>query len=104
MRKIMILVLCGFIFIGSGCSRNTVSLQDENADSRFPVIVYLETKGKIVAVMSGYGRTIYTVTAKDGEILGEELSERELQAKLPEIYHLVKTSYTGEESKIWAGE
>jgi hypothetical protein len=68
------------------------------------VIVYLQTRGEIVSVMSGYEGAIYNVTAKDGEVLGKELFEQELQAKLPEIYHLVKTSYTGEESKIWAGE
>jgi hypothetical protein len=104
MRKIIILVLCWFVFVSSGCSWHTVSLQTENTETKFPVIVYLETRGEVVAVMSGYKGTIYTVTAKDGEILGEELSEQELQAELPEIYRLVKTSYTGEEGKIWAGE
>ncbi len=104
MRKIIILVFCWFIFIGSGCSQHSVSLQTENVDNRFPVIVYLETRDEVVAVMSGYEGTIFTVTAKDGKILGKELSEQELQVKLPDIYRLVKTSYTSEEGKIWAGE
>jgi hypothetical protein len=53
MRKIMILVLCWFVFVSSGCSRHTVSLQTENTETKFPVIVYLETRGEVVAVMSG---------------------------------------------------
>jgi hypothetical protein len=55
--------------------------------------------------MSGYEGAVYTVTTRDGMILGKHLSEQELQVKLPEIYHFVKTSYAGGQrgSVIWAG-
>ena len=106
MRKIVILVFCWLIFIGSGCSERSVSLRTEITEDELPVIVYLKTRNEVVTVMSGYEGTIYTVTTKDGETLGEELSEQQLQVKLPDIYHLVKTSYADVEkcSAIWAGE
>jgi hypothetical protein len=55
--------------------------------------------------MSGYEGPVYTVTTRDGGILGKDLSERELQVKLPDIYHFLKTSYAddGKGSAIWAG-
>jgi len=55
--------------------------------------------------MSEYEGPVYTVTRKDGRILGKQLSEQELQVKLPNIYHFVKTSYADGEkgSVIWAG-
>jgi len=55
--------------------------------------------------MSGYEGPVYTVTTRKGEILGKHLSEQELQVKLPNIYHFLKTSYADDEkvSAIWAG-
>jgi hypothetical protein len=80
-------------------------VQTENTESKLPVIVYLETRNEVVSIMSGYEGPVYTVTTKDGRILGEHLSEHELQVELPNIYHFLKTSYADGEkgSVIWAG-
>jgi hypothetical protein len=69
------------------------------------VIVSLETRNEVVSIMSGHGGLIYTVTTKDGRILGQNLYEQELQLKLPNIYHLLKTSYAddGRRGVAWAG-
>ncbi len=105
MRKIVILILCWLILIGSGCGERSGRVQTGNLEDNLPVIVYLETRNEVVSIMSGYEGPFYTVTTREGKILGKDLSERELQVKLPNIYHFVKTSYAGDDkcSVIWAG-
>ena len=105
MRKIVILILCWLMLIGSGCSEQSGRVQTENLEDKFPVIVSLETRNEVVSIMSGYEGPVYTVTTRDGGILGKDLSEQELQEKLPNIYHFLKTSYAddGKGRAIWAG-
>jgi len=105
MRKIVILILCWLVFIGSGCGEQSGRVQPESPECKLPVVVYLETRNEVVSIMSGYEGAVYTVTTKDGRILGKQLSEQELQVKLPNIYRFLKTSYAdGEKGRaIWAG-
>ena len=105
MREIVIFILCWLIFIGSGCGVQSGRVQTENTKDNFPVIVYLKTRNEVISIMSGYEGAVYTVTTKDGRILGRHLTEQELQVKLPNIYHFLKTSYADDEkgSAIWAG-
>ncbi|MHA2315609.1 MAG: hypothetical protein ACXACF_10090 [Candidatus Hermodarchaeia archaeon] len=105
MREIVILILCWLILIGSGCGEQSVRVQSENLEDRLPVIVTLGMRNEVVSIMSGYEGPVYTVTTREGEILGKHLSEQELQVKLPNIYHFVKTSYADDEKgcAIWAG-
>ena len=105
MRKIVILILCWLILIGSGCGEQSVRVQTGNLEDNLPVIVSLETRNEVVSIMSGYEGPVYTVTTKDGRILGKYFTEQELQVKLPSIYHFVKTSYADDEKccAIWAG-
>jgi hypothetical protein len=105
MRKIVILILCGLTLIGSGCGEQSGRVQTENLEDNLPVIVSLEMRNEVVSIMSGYVGAVYTVTTKDGRILGKDLTEQELQVKLPNIYHFLKTSYADDEkgSMIWAG-
>ena len=105
MRTIVILILCWLILIGSGCGKQPWRVQTENPEDKLRVIVYLETRNEVVAIMSGYEGPVYTVTTRDGRILGKYLSEQELQVKLPNIYHFLKTSYADDDkgSAIWAG-
>ena len=105
MQKIVIFILCWLILIGSGCGEQSGRVQAGNPEDKLPVIVYLETRTEVVSIMSGYEGVVYTVMTKDGRILGKHLSEQELQVKLPNIYHFVKTSYADGERDcvIWAG-
>lgn len=105
MQKIVIFIFCWLILLGSGCGEQPVRVQTENLGDKLPVIVSLETRNEVVSIMSGYEGPVYTVTTRDGEILGEQLSGQELQVKLPNIYHFLKTSYADGEkgSMIWAG-
>ena len=105
MRKIVILIVCGLMLIGSGCGEQSVRVQTGNLEDNLTVIVSLETRNEVVSIMSGYEGPVYTVTTRDGRILGKNLSENELQVKLPNIYRFLKTSYAdGEKGRaIWAG-
>ena len=82
MRKIVILILCWLILIGSGCGEQSVHVQTGNLEENLPIIVSLETRNEVVSIMSGYEGPVYTVTTREGEILGKHLSEQELQVKL----------------------
>ncbi len=105
MRKIVILILCWLVLRGSGCGVQSGLVQTENLEDNLPVIVSLETRNEVVSIMSGYEGPVYTVTTREGRIIGKNLSENELQVKLPNIYHFLKTSYADDEkgSVIWAG-
>ncbi len=105
MRKIVILIHCWLILIGSGCGKQSGRVQTESPEDKLQVIVYLEMRNEVVTVMSGYEGAVYTVTTKEGRILGKHLCEQELQVKLPNIYRFLKTSYAdGEKGRaIWAG-
>jgi len=73
--------------------------------SKLPVIVRLKTKNEVVTILSGQTEPLYNVTTKDGKILAEHLSEKQLQKNLPGIYRLLKTSYADNPNNafIWAG-
>ncbi|MCP4261942.1 MAG: flagellar hook basal-body protein [Planctomycetes bacterium] len=72
---------------------------------KLPVIVHIKTKNEIVTVLSGKTEPLYNVMTKDGKILGQHLSTKELQENLPGIYRLLKTSYADNQEidVIWAG-
>jgi hypothetical protein len=105
MDKTIVLILCWLMLIGSGCGNRPARVQTETPEDKCPVIVHLEMRNEVVTVMSGYEGPAYTVTAKDGRILGKCLSEQELRAKLPDIHRFLKTSYAENEKAgaVWAG-
>jgi len=73
--------------------------------SKLPVIVHIKTKNEVITVLSGQTEPLYNVTTKDGKVLGQYLSAKELQENLPGIYRLLKTSYADNHKidVIWAG-
>jgi len=90
---------------GSRGGTHPASVQIDSPGNKLPVIVYLETRKRVVTIMSGHEGRIYTVTTKDGRTLGQHLCEQQLQEKLPNIYYFLKTSYADDERTvvIWAG-
>jgi len=105
MQKTVISILCWFILTGSGCGNKSVSMNTNGPEVILPVIVSLETRNEVVSIISGHEGLIYTVTTKNGKILGQNLYEQELQVKLPNIYHFLKKSYAdnGRTGAAWAG-
>ena len=105
MQKTLISIICWFILTGFGCSNKSARVHTVNPEIELRVIVHLETRNEVVRIMSGHEGLIYTVTTKDGRILGQNLYEQELQVRLPNIYHFLKTSYAddGRSGVAWAG-
>ena len=105
MQKTVILIFCWFILTGSGCGDKWARVYTGNPEAELRVIVHLETRNELVNIMSGHEGLIYTVTKKDGKIIAQNLNEQELQLRLPNIYHFLKTSYAedGRSGVAWAG-
>jgi flagellar basal body rod protein FlgG len=84
--------------------QTALALTREPKDN-LPVIVRLKTKNEVVTILAGQTEPLYNVTTKDGKILAQYLSEKQLQKNLPGIYRLLKTSYTDNPNNafIWAG-
>ena len=84
--------------------QSALALPQEPKD-KLPVIVRLKTKNEVVTILSGPTEPLYNVTTKDGKILAQNLSEKQLQKNLPGIYRLLKTSYADNPNNafIWAG-
>jgi hypothetical protein len=106
MQKTMILIFCWLILIGMGCEDESARVQNENPENELPVIIHLEKRNEIVTITSGHDGLLYSVRNKDGRMLGQNLSEQELRAKLPDIYHSLKKSYAecNKRSEIWGGD
>jgi hypothetical protein len=105
MQKIMILIFCWLVLMGMGCEDESTRVQTENPENEFPVIIHLEKRNEVVTIMSGREGLLYTVRTKDGELLGQNLTEQELQANLPDIYNSLKKSYAGgnKSDVFWGG-
>ena len=105
MRKITNFILFWLILISSGCTNQSALVPTQKQKSKFPVIVHIKTKNEVITVLSGQTEPLYNVTTKDGKVLGQYLSAQQLQKNLPDIYRLLKTSYTDDEdiAVIWAG-
>ena len=105
MQKTVISIICWLILTGSGCGNKSARVHTGSPEVKLRVIVHLETRNEVVSIFSGHEGLIYTVTTKDGRILGQNLYEQELQVKLPNIYHFLKTSYAddGRSGVAWAG-
>ena len=105
MCKIAALLICLVMSAFSGCGERSTSTQPANTQDTSPVIVRLETRDEMVTAMVGADGPVYTVRTKEGRILGQRLSEQELQVRLPHIYRLLRESYVEGNAVgvVWAG-
>jgi len=97
--------LCSIGLVVSGCGSLSSFTGPESSDDSPPIIVYLQTRDRIVTVMAGPEGHLYTVRTKEGRVLGWQLREQELRARAPYIHHVLKTSYAEDDEAgvIWAG-
>lgn len=104
MRKITIFILFWLILISSGCTNQSTLAPTQEPKGKFPVIVHIKTKNEVITVLSGQIEPLYNVTTKDGKVLGQYLTAKELQENLPSIHRLLKTSYADNQEidVIWA--
>ena len=104
MRKTAILVLSLGAIVLSGCGERAALTRSAIPNETLPVIVHLQTRDEILTALAGPDGPVYTARTRDGRILAEQLSEQELQAQLPHLHRLLKSSYAAGESHtvIWA--
>ncbi len=104
MRKTAILMLwLGFVAL-SGCGERGAFTRSGSPHETLPVIVHLQTRHEVLTVLASPDGPAYTVRTREGRVLGERLSEQQLQAQLPHIYRLLKSSYADDEQRsvVWA--
>ncbi|MCB0416680.1 MAG: hypothetical protein H6617_03740 [Bdellovibrionaceae bacterium] len=58
----------------------------------FPVVGYLEKRGKIITFKAGVSGPILSVEEKGGKMLAEDVTEEELKRKDPGLYQLVQSA------------
>lgn len=106
MQKKAMSILGCLVLACLGCGSRPTLVQTGSALDQLQVIVHLKTRSEVTTVMSGRKGRAYTIRAKDGKILEQQISESELWTKFPAIYLLLKTSYADQSknSAIWAGD
>jgi len=70
-----------------------------------PSIVHLAFRDHIVSIAASPDGPRYSVRAKSGALLGEDLSEQQLLAAHPELHTLIRGAVAGDDSGsfVWAG-
>ena len=66
--------------------------KDASTQADLPVIVHLEKRNEIITVKAGPNGPVYLVKDKSGKILFNNVPEKELQAKAPELHQFIKTA------------
>jgi hypothetical protein len=104
MRMTAILILWLGLIALSGCGEQGAFTRSGSPDETLPVIIHLQTRHEVLTVLASPDGPAYTVRTREGRVLGERLSGHELQARLPHIYRLLKSSYADDEqcSVVWA--
>ena len=60
--------------------------------SNFPVIGYLEKRGRTITIKAGPKGPVYSAKTTEGKTLFENLSLEQLRAQAPEIHELIRTA------------
>ena len=95
------LFLSATVLLFVGCSTQELS-SDGEGGAHAPPVGQLRTRDHIVILhAAGPASTTYTVKRLDGEIVLEEASDQELQARLPKLHKQITESVAGD---LWAGE
>jgi hypothetical protein len=65
------------------------------AAANYPVICYLEQRGRTITVKSGPKGPVYSVKAADGKVLYDNASLEQLSAQAPALGEFLKTAVAG---------
>lgn len=105
MKRLTIAVEAVFVIAMAGCAlspekRSAEQLGKQMVASatgdRYAVIGYLEKRDRVITIKAGPRGTIYSVAAKDGKVLFENLSAEQLKAQAPELHELIRTGVAGD--------
>jgi len=79
--------------------------QDENkkpqvTNKNSVVIGYMQSRNRVVTISQGPKGTVYTIKNKDGKVLAENISEKDLKEKYPSVYSQVKYGLAGNDATL----
>jgi hypothetical protein len=66
-----------------------------NIAADFPVVGYIEKRGRTITIKAGQKGPVYSVKTADGKLLFDNLSQEQLSAKAPELGEFLKTAVAG---------
>jgi hypothetical protein len=69
------------------------------AAADFPVVGYIEKRGRTIVIKAGPKGPVYSVKTADGKVLYENLSKEQLSAQAPELGEFLKTAVAGSGGK-----
>jgi hypothetical protein len=69
------------------------------ASTDFPVIGYIEKRGRTITIKSGPKGTLYSVKSADGKTSFENLSAEQLHAKAPDLDEFIESAVAGDPSR-----
>lgn len=62
----------------------------------FPVVGYLEKRGKVITIKAGSNGPVVSIEEKGWRVIAEDLSEAELLARDPALFRFVKSAIAGD--------
>lgn len=90
----------GLLWILAVSPSSRAATEEVTLAAPFPVVGYVERRGKIITLKAGPAGTLYSIETKDGKVLAENLDEKELLAKDPALHALVRNALAAGEGFI----
>lgn len=87
--KLVVLSLATLVAAGILVQAASTPATAELASETTPTIGYLETQTHRIAIQAG---DVYTIAAKDGTVLAENVTLEQLQASNPELHEVLERS------------
>ncbi|HEY5912384.1 MAG TPA: hypothetical protein VJA21_17420 [Verrucomicrobiae bacterium] len=69
------------------------------AAADYPVVGYIEKRGRTIIIKSGPKGAVYSVKTPEGKFLFENLSAEQLRAQAPDLHEFLKTAIAKDGSK-----
>jgi hypothetical protein len=93
MKALLLAALSGLIAVPFIFAGNPSAAQPKAAQTNSPpaaTLGFLETRHHSIEIKAGDNGT-YTVRSKDGKVLARDISASQLQARFPELQHVVRS-------------
>ena len=68
--------------------------------SDFPIIGYIEKRGKTITIKAGPKGPLYSVKTTEGKVLFENLSAEQLRAQAPDLQEFFKTAVADNDNSL----
>ncbi len=72
----------------------------ETEASPVAVVGYLEFRDKTVTILDGTSGPCYSIATKDGKVLAESLSIKQLAAQFPQLYEKLKSATAANDARL----